>query len=308
MSLLREIEEAVVDSSVDVSVLLRKCKVLAARLDNDDFKLWVDYELNGYPNIETLPDYRVLQVESYGNFIGIGWAQRNNAPIPTSSVPQEYRRITTTQYMTEPISYYSSLVQGVSGGQALAVDWPADLLAYLSDEMIRSWTCIKAWKRISAGSIYALLDTVKNRILSFVLTIEAEAPHAGETSPDNTPIADERLADVFHTVIMGNVGHFSAGDNQSVTYNMNVTVVQDDMESLRQFLTSIGVGAKDLDELEQSIREDAESATERRIGDRVRSWLGRMITKAGTTSWTIATSVAANLLTQALTNYYGFQI
>ena len=48
MSLLREIQEAAIDGSIDLPTLLRKCKVLAARLGNDDFTDWVDAELNGY--------------------------------------------------------------------------------------------------------------------------------------------------------------------------------------------------------------------------------------------------------------------
>ena len=45
MSLLREIQNDAVNSKVKVSDLLRKCKILAARLGNDDFKIWIDSEL-----------------------------------------------------------------------------------------------------------------------------------------------------------------------------------------------------------------------------------------------------------------------
>ena len=62
MSLLREIQSAAVDANVDVTVVLRKCKVLAARLGNEDFKLWVENELNGYKSKDTLPEYRIFQV------------------------------------------------------------------------------------------------------------------------------------------------------------------------------------------------------------------------------------------------------
>ncbi len=50
MSLLREIQNAAVDETVSLAVLLRKCKILAARLGNIEFKTWVDKELNGYDN------------------------------------------------------------------------------------------------------------------------------------------------------------------------------------------------------------------------------------------------------------------
>ena len=70
MSLLREIQDAAVNSEVELATLLRKCKVLAARLGNGEFKSWVDNELDGYKSPDGLPDYRVLTVNSKGHFAG----------------------------------------------------------------------------------------------------------------------------------------------------------------------------------------------------------------------------------------------
>ena len=308
MSLLREIQEAAIDANVDISVLLRKCKVLAAKLGNQDFKLWVDYELNGYPSKNELPEYRILHVESYGNFLGIGWSQYKNAPIPPSCIPEDTREFVSTQYLTDPISHFASLVSDKTGAEPISISWPADLVALVGNKIYEGMHCMLAWKLISIGSIVALLDTVRNRILSFVLEIETEAPDAGEAHPNNIPIAEERIGQVFHTYIMGDVEHFNAGGNQNITYNTKVTVVQNDLTSLRKFLASLGIADKDLDDLEESILQDAKSETQQRPGGRVRSWLGKIMTKAGTSAWNIATSVAANLITQALSKYYGFQI
>ena len=46
--LLRQIRDAAVDGSEPIANVLRKCAVLAARLDNAEFKAWVFSELNGY--------------------------------------------------------------------------------------------------------------------------------------------------------------------------------------------------------------------------------------------------------------------
>ena len=45
MTLLREIQN---DADTSVAVVLRKCKILAARLRHEPFKVWVENELNGY--------------------------------------------------------------------------------------------------------------------------------------------------------------------------------------------------------------------------------------------------------------------
>lgn len=74
MSLLREIQQAAAatDPAVDLPSLLRKCKILANRLGNPEFKQWVDFELKGYPDLAKLPDYRVFSVCIHGDFTGEG--------------------------------------------------------------------------------------------------------------------------------------------------------------------------------------------------------------------------------------------
>jgi hypothetical protein len=54
MSLLREIQSELSRSGVDVIAVLRKCKILAARLSGPQFSQWVDWELEGYPKSETI--------------------------------------------------------------------------------------------------------------------------------------------------------------------------------------------------------------------------------------------------------------
>jgi hypothetical protein len=55
MSLLQDIQDAAVDAAVPISTLLRKCAVLAARLDNDELRAWVAKELNRYEKAEDVP-------------------------------------------------------------------------------------------------------------------------------------------------------------------------------------------------------------------------------------------------------------
>ena len=309
MSLLREIQDAAIDANVDISVVLRKCKVLAARLGNEEFKLWVERELNGYTSKEDVPDYRILKhMESRGHFEGFFGSSANNVPIAPSIIPEKYRDIVTTAYFMDPISYYQSLIiDKGSGTDILSEPWPADLIRLVSSKIYRNMNCISAWKVISKGTIAALLDTVRNRVLSFVLEIEAEAPGAGEAPPDTKPISEERIAQVFQTVVMGNVTNLAAG-NRAIAQSTEITVVQNDLESLKQDLSSLGIGKSDLKELDKAIKEDAESGVKDTLGNKVRTWIGKMIGKSGSAAWNVATSVATQILIQALSKYYGFSI
>lgn len=308
MSLLREIQTDTIDKNVDISVILRKCKVLAARLGNKEFKLWVERELNGYPSREDLPTYRILHVESYGDFFGMFQSGLKNARIPPSCIPEEFRDFVNTSYLMDPISYYASLIKNKeSSSNVMKSPWPADLIATVGSKIYRDMNLGDAWRLIPDGAIAALLDTVRNRILSFALEIEAEAPDAGEAPPNVRPIADERVNQVFNTYIQGDVANLMAG-SQTITYNTKITVVQNDLDSLKQYLASLGIGEPDLKELDQAIHEDARSGVKGDLGSKVKVWVGKMISKAGSSTWNVAISVAANMLLKALSAYYGFEL
>ena len=70
MNLLEDIQNAAADSSSDVETLLRKCKILAARLNNQQLEDWLIWESNGYPEDVPVPKYRVWQLQVRGNFLG----------------------------------------------------------------------------------------------------------------------------------------------------------------------------------------------------------------------------------------------
>ena len=134
MSLLRDIQDAALDSKVNLPDLLRKCKVLAVRLGNEDFKRWVDNELNGYRNNGDLPDYRILNVESKGHFSGYFGSGLRNAPIPTGCLPEDFKDLASKHYYMEPISALVEIVSN-SASHSFQSPWPADIVAIIGNQI-----------------------------------------------------------------------------------------------------------------------------------------------------------------------------
>jgi hypothetical protein len=211
VSLLREIQTDAVSSTGDVAALLRKCKILAARLGNTEFKAWVDAELNGYESVESLPEYRRLSVESVGHFNGPYGSGIKNAPIPPSCIPKVYRHLITHSQMAQPISHYSSLLQRQKKGGTFQETWPSDLVVRVGKGIYENMHCVSAWKVIPFNSIAALVDTIRTRILNFCLEIEAEDPNAGEAPLNNPPLPQEKVTQVFNTFISGSVQNVATG-------------------------------------------------------------------------------------------------
>jgi hypothetical protein len=205
MTLLREIQAAATESKVDISTVLRKAKILAARLQNAEFGNWVDRELNGYSDHSTLPPYRVVPVEVRGHISrsGLHW---NDAPIMTASLPEKLRTWGEVCYLSQPIAAIASLAAGAQQGVQLQVPWPQELAIRFGAQGYNGFECLGAWQVVSPHALIGVVDTVRNRILDFALKIEAENPEAGEASPDTEPVPRERVQTIFQNTFYAPVG------------------------------------------------------------------------------------------------------
>ena len=210
MSLLRDIQEAAIDEQSQVATLLRKCKVLAARLGSEEFSRWIDNELNGYENLDQLPPYRVLNVRSYGEFVGPFGRQMKNAPIPPSALPEVLREGIQTSKIGMPISTLTSLSTDETSSR---LSWPPDVVSIYGGRIYEGMNCLIAWQLLPRSALLAILDTVRTRVLNFALEIEKEYPNAGEAAINANPVPEEKVSQVFNTFITGTVQNLATGSN-----------------------------------------------------------------------------------------------
>ena len=84
MSLIEEIQQEAIDSKSDLGSLLRKFKLLAARLGSRPLEDWLLWESNGYPDDVEVPGYRIWPLEVKGHFTGPFGSGLRNVPIHIS--------------------------------------------------------------------------------------------------------------------------------------------------------------------------------------------------------------------------------
>lgn len=301
MSLLRDIQGAALDSNVSISDLLRRCKVLAARLGHEELSQWVDRELNGYESRDELPPYRIVHAEARGDFVGSFGRALRNAPIPPLAVPKHLQHLATTVYLTEPISSLAHTAAAAEKHNPV-VNWPPDVIAVYGRQIFEDFACLSARQVIPSGAIAGILDIVRSRILSFVLEIEAVAPDAGEARPGEPAIARDDATQIFQTAIYGDVGSLASGSRDFVQHS-DLGVRKGDMESLRDYLGRSGIAPSDIGDLEAALGDDAEDDTSHGLGKRAAAWMANMIQKAASGVWETSLRVAPTLLTRALTQY-----
>jgi hypothetical protein len=299
MTLLRRIQDAAIDSQTNIGDVLRQCAVLAARLGNERFKKWVNEELNGYEEEVELPPYRVLKgLQSNGSFFGAGGEHLKNLPLPLGNVPEQHRKLVSQIELRQGASALASVV---ARDEDLQSRWSADLIALVSDRFIAGRTLIAASIIIPRNTIIGVVDSIRNRVLKFVLEIEGESPSAGEAEAGSVPIAQERVTQVFNTTIMSgtNIAVGSSGITQIGQIQAG------NLQGLKSYLASFGVEQRDLDELVICLTEDESPKEGQGFGKRVSEWIGSMTMKAASGTWQIGLGAAGELLATAIRGYYG---
>jgi AbiTii len=111
MQLLDEIIDLAVDNSASVSVLLRKCLVLAHTLKNERLKTWVEKELDGYDNEDELPEYRRVEIVAKGVFVG-PLVMINDQPLAACVLEPKHQHFAREARLMQPIAAYEMKVEG----------------------------------------------------------------------------------------------------------------------------------------------------------------------------------------------------
>ena len=157
------------------------------------------------------------------------------------------------------------------------------------DKIYEGMNLLQAWISIAKSRVVGILSNVRNRILNFVLEIEATNPDAGEATPDAKPIPEECVSQIFNHCIFGNVGSVASGQHISQATQQNIKSA--DFESLAAFLEKVGLAEGDIVELKEAITVESEP-TKEGFGPRVRGWIGKAVGKLVQGSKEISTSVA----------------
>jgi phospholipase/lecithinase/hemolysin len=236
MSLLREIQTDLSTKEPDLPTVLRKCKILAARLGSREFARWVDLELNGYPDGEPIPSYRRVHSVCYANFIGFGWSQANRQSVPWGLIKQNIREQLHHREIATGIAGIADFAEG-----GARVDLP-QLVPQMQGTMYPDMNCVGVWMETSGSEFTQLLSAVGNRVLDFVLKIEEENPEAGEAALNTHPVPAERIQSIVQQVFNAPVANVSQ-NSHNFTQTGHVGVSTAELKTLVKELT------KHLDEL-----------------------------------------------------------
>ena len=162
--------------------------------------------------------------------------------------------------------------------------------------------CIDAWGIVGGSGLGDILNAVRNRVLDLSLELWKTNPELGEIGIPISRAVEQHATQVVTNIIYGPASIIGTAHNASVALIVN----QGDFASLMRALEGSGVQPADIAELKSALEQDGPPKAENGgFGAKVCGWRDKMIAKAREGSWQVGVGVAADLITRALSSYYG---
>jgi hypothetical protein len=117
-SIVLELQEQVLSGKVSITNLLRKALVVADKLDLKEFKKWIEHELNGYPDISDIPDYRKIKGAVKAMNAVRGW-------IPVEFGHDDIEATVATNPFGQSVSQLESVLEERSSAKSISIPMTA---------------------------------------------------------------------------------------------------------------------------------------------------------------------------------------
>jgi len=307
LSLLHDIQAAVLQENADLGPILLKLRLLAARLGSQPLAEWVKHESEGYPKDADIPDYRILSVSYTANFSGPFGSGIQNAPISPYLIEKFAGKQWVRYEMRDSIAAVDDLLTTSTKGGSLCIN-AANLILLLQGKVYPDYACNSVTGTISRSALAAIRHSVRSRVLELTIELEKSIPEASAASlgPSNSsaPQSSAAATQIAQQIIYGNYTSVSAvGDGARIA----VAIAERNSKDLAMFLAEAGLTDDDARELAQlASTEEPESKAEP-MGPKARGWLVDNMKKAANGTWKVGVAVATDVIKEALLKYYGLK-
>lgn len=209
------------NGEVSTHVALKRAKILLQEFSNDTLLKWVEQELTGYTDAESMPDYRITQGSLRGTYIRhLPHTQMTykHVSIPVGKMPVDLLNKITSMYFCEGAEELTRLMN-VGDNKPLVKHIPADL--YSTIARYNTSMCMEivtAYVETSAPSVQGVLSAIESRLLDLFCYLEKQFGILDELDIDvDAKTDDERKEIIDHiSVLIYNDHRVTVGENSKI--------------------------------------------------------------------------------------------
>ena len=212
MTRFTQLMQDVADQSNPLSSVLLRARLLAKELGSAEFNEWVKLELNGYPENDKLPDYRIIFPRFFGHFHGGFGAATKNVPLNTSGFPDEIRGLVEKHPMPDNVAAIEQLLETDTeifnnpqpGFVVEAFRRYGDQISYQTLNHVNAI--------FTKPVVVGILHTTRTRFLEFLIQLSESFPSLENDESALTEVPSQTVTEVTRSVILNGCTIIHEGD------------------------------------------------------------------------------------------------
>lgn len=270
--MIKELIRDTTYDKIDLTQALTRAKIIAYQIGNDEFKSWINRELNGYTEIsDILPEYRIIPCEIFA--VLESFRGRRTVPFDLTQLEKDANVEIYKMQLRQSIS---TLEVGLRNKNGLYGDenLPVGLVQFLKNAA-NDDDIIEVKRRIQFSQIQHVINVTKQKLLDTLLELNSTFPDLQDDF-QNTPENMEKASIIINNHINGDNINANIGVGEKITQKITSTYSQK-VERILSDLENLGVPKSDLDELKGIVEKESDKS---KLSKKLMSWVGKMANKA----------------------------
>lgn len=211
------------NGTVDTLTALKRTKVLLSEFENEELNTWINYEITGYSEKSTIPDYRIVQGQLVGSYFKgsmVSHMKWNNVSIPLGKMPEELKDDLLTVYFKEGVEALSQLAKKCNSSDGnIGKTVNADFFPIIAHYNNAPYMIITS-ARVEIGNhcIHNIFSIIENKLLDILILLEKEFGVLDDLDIDvDSKSADEneRIVNQLQLIIF-NDNRVNIGDGNKI--------------------------------------------------------------------------------------------
>ena len=210
------------NGEVSTSIALKRTKVLLQELDSIELLRWVNYEIEGYPEEDEVPEYRLINGQLRGTYFKGSMAANmtyNNVPLSLGKMPEEARNRILKRAITEGIESLQESIEQTKNGGSFAFVVPADLYPVIAHYNNDPYMIIvNAIIELRIPKIRNIFSIVESKLLDILAFLEKEFGNLDELDIDTSEKSEGEVCRIVNQIycIIYNDNRIEIGDDNTI--------------------------------------------------------------------------------------------
>lgn len=270
--MIKELIEDLTFDNITLAQALTRAKIIAYKSKNEQFKDWLQSEINGYVNKE-LPSYRIIDCDVFAEVFQPFQGQRT-IPMDVSNLENDlnYEHSFYKMRMTQSIGTLEIGLEKDKGKNYGYMYLPQELTNTLS-QMCDNGENINAIKRrIQLSQIKYIIEQTKQKLLDTLLELNDAFPDFENSFSNQNNLNEQKVETIINHNIYGNYSNSNIGIGDNIKQNITN---KNQIEELVKELEKIGIERSDIKEVQNILKTEPKET----VSKKVLGWVGNIVTK-----------------------------